>query len=244
MNKPKASFTRLPRHLGLIMDGNGRWAKGFGLSRLQGHKRGRKTLQLIGEEAQRLGIDYLTVYAFSAENWLRPKDEVSGLMALLEQSLRREIDKFAERQVRVRFIGDFSKVPDQTRAIMEEAEAKTKMYDRFNLTLAIGYGGRQEITRAVQQLAEKVKTGDLQPKDITMEDVQAHLHTHDLPDMDLIIRTSGEQRLSNFMPWQSVYSEIAFVSKTWPEFRADDLHKVLQDFQQTERRYGKVSEQL
>ena len=239
-----SSFTKLPRHIGLIMDGNGRWAKGSGLTRLQGHKRGRKTLQLIGEEAQRLGIQYLTAYAFSSENWLRPKDEVFGLMTLLRESLQRELDKFTEREIRIRFIGDFSKVPDKTRAVMAKAEEQTRNFDRFHLTLAIGYGGRQEITHAVQKLLEKVQKVGGSPSDITEADIQAHLYTHDLPDVDLIIRTSGEQRLSNFLPWQNVYSEIAFVQKPWPAFGLEDFHGVLADFQNRERRYGKISEQL
>jgi undecaprenyl diphosphate synthase len=226
------------------MDGNGRWAKKRGLPRLAGHHQGKITLEKIGDEVRRLGIKYLTVYAFSAENWLRPKEEVSGLMNLLEEGVQQHISTFIKQGIRLRFIGDFSQVNPSILKIIKKAEAQTQHLDQFNFTIAFSYGSRQEVVQAVQDIGKKLLKKELSLQEISEETISKSLYTHDLPDPDLIIRTSGEYRLSNFLMWQSSYSELFFVEKYWPDFTPKDLRNVLLIYQQRERRYGKISEQL
>lgn len=237
-------LSRLPTHVGLIMDGNGRWAKERGLPRIAGHRQGKIILERIGDEAMRLGIKYLTVYAFSSENWLRPQDEVSGLMDLLYQGLQKNLKTFIKRQVRLRFIGDRSRLSPTLEKALEEAEEKTQHLDAFHFTIALSYGSRQEIVEAVRSIGTRLTAGEISAKEIDEGLVSKALYTHDMPDPDLIIRTSGEARLSNFLLWQAAYSELAFVETYWPDFSPEVFRDVLKDYQKRERRYGKISEQL
>ncbi len=240
----KGGSKELPCHVGIILDGNGRWAKKRGLPRIAGHHQGKKTLERIGEEVQRLGIKYLTVYAFSSENWLRPKEEVSALMQILQESLKNQVKDFVKRRVRLRFIGDLTRVSEPLKEQIKKAEEDTAHLEDFHFTIALSYGGRQEIAQAAQALAQQVQDGKLKVEDIDEKALSQVMYTRDLPDPDLIIRTSGVHRTSNFLTWQSIYSEWAFVEKYWPEFSVKDLHAVLKNYQKTERRYGKISEQL
>ena len=226
------------------MDGNGRWAKTRHLPRAAGHRQGKKTLEIIGDEIQRLGIPYLTVYAFSMENWSRPKEEVSTLMSLLSSSLREQLDRFIERKIRIRFIGDFSQVPEAVWQEINKVERETASFSEFNFTIALSYGGRQEIVSACQKIAEAVARGALVPEAITADLIHQNVYCPELPDPDLIIRTGGEKRTSNFLVWQSAYSELAFSEKKWPDFGVEDLHAILKTYVNIERRYGKISEQL
>ncbi len=228
----------LPNHVGIIMDGNGRWAKKRGLPRSAGHRVGAANLKTIVEFASDMGIRYITAYAFSTENWKRPKEEVDALMQLLLEYLRDK--KLLEgNQVRVKFIGDRSVLTDEIRAEMENAEAESKNRTRTTLFLAINYGGQQEVTNSVRKLAQKVQSGELKPEDITEDLIGENLYT-DIPDVDLIIRPSGEYRLSNFLLWQSAYSEFWFSNINWPDFTKEDFTKAVIDYQARNRRFGGV----
>ena len=228
----------LPNHVGIIMDGNGRWAKKRGLPRSAGHRVGAANLKTIVEFASDMGIRYVTAYAFSTENWKRPKEEVDALMQLLLEYLRDK--KLLEgNQVRVKFIGDRSVLTDEIRAEMENAEAESAQRTRTTLFLAINYGGQQEVVNSVRKLAKKVQSGELMPDDITEDLIGENLYT-DIPDVDLIIRPSGEYRLSNFLLWQSAYSEFWFSNINWPDFSKEDFTKAVIDYQARNRRFGGV----
>ena len=228
----------LPNHVGIIMDGNGRWAKKRGLPRSAGHRVGAANLKTIVEFASDMGIRYVTAYAFSTENWKRPKEEVDALMQLLLEYLRDK--KLLEgNQVRVKFIGDRSVLTDEIRAEMENAEAESAQRTRTTLFLAINYGGQQEVVNSVRKLAKKVQSGELMPDDITEDLIGENLYT-DIPDVDLIIRPSGEYRLSNFLLWQSAYSEFWFSNINWPDFTKEDFTKAVIDYQARNRRFGGV----
>lgn len=232
----------LPTHIAIIMDGNGRWAKSRGLPRPAGHKKGADALRRTLDSCRDAGIKYLTVYAFSSENWKRPSEEVSDLMQLLKHYLEKELPELKKNNVCLRFIGDFSKLDADMQARVQDAMQETASNTSFNLTVALSYGSRQELTRAVRQLAEKIKTGELQPKDITEEMINASLDTADLPEPDLLIRTGGEQRISNFLLWQSAYTEFYFTPALWPDFDASHLQEALTEFAKRERRYGTTGE--
>lgn len=230
-----------PDHIAIIMDGNGRWAKARGLPRAAGHRAGvealRATVRAIGE----LGINWLTVYAFSSENWSRPKSEVSDLMGLLKHFIRRDLAELHNNGVRVRVIGGREGLEPEIGSLLHEAEALTALNRKRNLVIAFNYGGRDEIARACRRIAEAVKAGEMQAEDIDEDAISARLDTAEIPDPDLVIRTSGEQRMSNFLPWQSAYSELVFVPCYWPDFGRAQLLEAVETYASRERRFGGVA---
>lgn len=227
-----------PRHVAIIMDGNGRWAKARGLPRNLGHRQGVDAVREVVRACGRLNIEYLTLYAFSSENWKRPETEVAGLMDLLRIYIRRELDELARSGVRVHVIGDRTRLAPDIVELISDAEAKTRENRKLTLVIALSYGGQDEIVTACRRIADQVAAGRLKPENISAETVAEHLQTAGIPDPDLIIRTSGEQRLSNFLLWQSAYSELIFVDKLWPDFAPDDLAAAIGEFQRRDRRYG------
>ncbi|SDB44455.1 undecaprenyl diphosphate synthase [Ruminococcaceae bacterium FB2012] len=229
----------MPVHVGVIMDGNGRWAKKRGLPRKFGHREGAKTFRKIVRHAKAIGIKYITFYAFSTENWKRPDDEVQSIMKLFEKYLD-ELDDFLKEHVRIRFIGDRSMLTETLQAKMKRSEELSKDYDLMTLILAINYGGRDEITNAVKLIAEDVKAGNIEPSEIDENLIQSRLYTAEIPDVDLIIRPSGEQRLSNFLIWQSAYAEYYFTDILWPDFSKKDLEKAVEVYRDRHRRFGGV----
>nr|WP_267899580.1 polyprenyl diphosphate synthase [Gemmobacter lutimaris] len=229
-----------PRHVAIIMDGNGRWATNRGWPRLVGHRKGAERVKEIVRCAPDLGIKWLTIYAFSTENWKRSTEEVLGLMSIFARYIEREADRLAAESVRMRFIGDRSRLDPKLQKLMAGIEARTAVYDRLNLTVAINYGGRDEITRAARDLAKAVAAGLVDPAQITEAHLTQHLDTADLPDPDLVIRTSGETRTSNFLPWQAAYAEYEFTQTLWPDFSPEELARILGRFGVRERRFGGV----
>jgi undecaprenyl diphosphate synthase len=229
---------RIAEHVAIIMDGNGRWATNRGWPRLVGHRKGAERVKQIVRAAPDIGIRWLTIYAFSTENWKRSTEEVLGLMSIFARYIEREADRLAGDGVRMRFIGDRSKLDGKLQRLMAGIEARTAGLSRLNLTVAINYGGRDEITRAVRRIADKVAAGTLDSASINDATISAHLDTADLPDPDLVIRTSGETRTSNFLPWQSAYSEYEFVETLWPDFTPAELTAILARFGNRERRFG------
>ena len=244
MNTEDIRKDRMPRHVAVIMDGNGRWAKQHGLARALGHKQGVNTLHEITETAPRLGIGYLTMYAFSTENWNRPQDEIDALMALLVSTIATETPTLMKNNVRLLTIGDMQRLPQDVRTKIENCKQQTAANTGLNLVIALSYSARWEITEAARQLATAVANGQLLPQDINEQRISDALTTHAIPDPDLLIRTSGELRISNFLLWQLAYSELWFTDKLWPDFTADDFCNALRDYQKRERRFGKTSEQL
>ena len=230
-----------PSHVAVIMDGNGRWAKSHRLPRIAGHQKGAEAVRALVKSCGELGIPYVTIYAFSSENWRRPASEVDELMGLLRLYLRREIAELHREGVRLRFIGDRLRLPGDISALIDSAEECTRGNRGVTLTVAVNYGSRSEIVAAAQRLAREVAQGRLRPDDITEELFGSQLSTADLPDPDLLIRTSGEQRLSNFLLWQSAYTELVFVPTLWPDFSRDHLLQAIGEFQRRERRYGGTS---
>jgi undecaprenyl diphosphate synthase len=228
----------IPRHVAIIMDGNGRWAKARGLPRAAGHREGAEALRRIVRAAAEFGVDYLTVFGFSSENWKRPAEEVTDLMGLLRLYLRKEIAEIDREGVRLRVIGDRDRLSDDIIKLIEDAERRTAGNTRLNLTVALSYGGRAEIVRAAQRLAKAVRAGSLDPEDINEDSFHRHLFTVDIPDPDLVIRTSGEKRISNFLLWQSAYAEYVFMDKLWPDFAGEDLKMAIGEFGGRKRRYG------
>lgn len=236
-------FDVLPQHIGFIMDGNGRWAKQRGLERTAGHTEGAKTFRKIGEYCADVGVKYLTFYAFSTENWNRPKSEVLGLMKLFKEYLREADDRIEEnkvRQMRLRFIGEREKLPKDLLKLIEKAERETAMYDKVIVNVALNYGGRAELTHSVKEIASLVKDGRLSLDDITEQTVSDYLYTAGQPDPDIIVRPSGELRLSNFMTWQSAYSEFWFSDILWPDFTEENVNEILREYQNRNRRFGGV----
>ena len=236
----KVDFDNLPKHIGIIMDGNGRWAKRRGLPRTSGHAVGAKTFERIVEYAGNIGIEVITVYAFSTENWRRPKEEVDALMEILEDYLDNGLQRLAGRDVQVHFIGDRSAFSDSFREKQLYMERTTEKNSGLLLNIALNYGGRDEIIRAVKDIAQKVKDGQMQVEDITENDITSRTDTAYQPDPDLIIRPSGEYRLSNFLLWQSAYSELWFSDILWPDFSNGDLLQAIYDYQKRTRRFGGV----
>lgn len=236
-------FSVLPRHVGIIMDGNGRWAQQRGLPRYKGHIEGAKTFRKIGEFAGDLGIECLTFYAFSTENWKRPPEEVAAIMDLFREYLRELDERKAENEekgIKVNFIGDRTGIPKDILKMMGYSERITRKKDHVILNIAINYGGRQEILHSVQEIAKEVEKGKLKASEITEEMISEHLYTGGLPDPDLIIRPSGEYRLSNFLLWQSAYSEFWYSDILWPDFTEEDFTAALRDFEKRNRRFGGV----
>lgn len=236
--------TKLPRHLAIIMDGNGRWAEQRMLKRIVGHHRGAETVQMVVEQTSNLGIGYLTLFAFSSENWSRPKAEVKALMALLKRFVRSELRRMLKNNIRFNVIGNRSDLPEEVNQILDDALQQTEQNTGMVLTLALSYGGRQEIIRAAAQIAQMVQQEQLQPDQITESIFSQHLDTADLPDPDLLIRTSGEMRISNFLLWQLAYTELYFTDINWPDLTINALHEALADYQARERRFGKTSAQI
>jgi len=230
----------IPAHVAFIMDGNGRWAKKRLMNRAKGHEQGVQTVEEVVSTCRDLGIGVLTLYAFSTENWARPKVEVKALMHLLKRFLRTKTEEIRKKDIRLNIMGQIERLPDDVRKEAEQAMAATQKNSAMILNLALSYGAREEITRAVQQIAEKIKSGILGPKDITDKTVSDHLYTAGMPDPDLIIRTSAEFRLSNFLMWQAAYSELAFTPTLWPDFTRQEFYQILIDYQQRDRRFGKV----
>lgn len=227
-----------PVHVAIIMDGNGRWAKARGLPRTAGHKKGVEAVRRTVEAARELGIGYLTIFSFSSENWRRPEEEVSDLMGLLRFYLRSEIAELHKAGVRLRVMGDRTRLADDIVRLIDQAEGMTADNKALTLVVALSYGSRQEIAMAARRLAEEVQAGRLDPAAIDEEAVAARLYTADIPDPDLVVRTSGEQRLSNFLLWQSAYSELVFVDTLWPDFTKRDLEAAIEEFHRRERRFG------
>ena len=232
--------SHLPVHIAIIMDGNGRWAKKRLLNRVKGHEKGSETVRTVVRTCREIGIRYLTLYAFSTENWQRPRKEVDALMKLLERFLESERNEMVENNIRLRVIGQTDRLPSEVRAVLEKTKAATEDKTGMDLILALSYGARAEIVAMVQTLAGKSKRGAIEPEAITAEMVADHLYTRDIPDPDLLIRTSGEMRISNFLLWQIAYSEIFVTPTLWPDFSRDELLQILTDFQQRERRFGAV----
>ncbi|MCG8355082.1 MAG: isoprenyl transferase [Kiloniellales bacterium] len=228
----------VPNHLAIIMDGNGRWAKARGLPRTSGHRQGAEAARRTVERAAEIGVRYVTLYSFSLENWKRPAEEIQDLMGLLRRYLQSEIAELHKNSIQLRVIGERERLPDDIRRLIDEAELRTRDNDRMTVVMALSYGGRQEILAAVRALAEAIKAGELEPAQIDEAAFEARLSTAGIPDPDLVIRTSGEQRLSNFLLWQSTYSELVFVDKLWPDFTGDDLTAAILEYQRRDRRYG------
>ncbi|MDC6350035.1 isoprenyl transferase [Zeaxanthinibacter sp. PT1] len=245
MNKIEdISGERLPRHLAIIMDGNGRWAKQQGKMRIFGHENGVKAVRRTVENCAQIGIDYLTLYAFSTENWNRPKIEVDTLMKLLVSSLRKELKTLHKNNIKLNAIGNMDALPGKARKELQEVIEKTSGNSAMTLTLALSYGAREEIKQAVQQISTKVKNNIISPENIDETIINTHLYTHNLPDVDLLIRTSGEHRISNFLLWQIAYAELYFIDVFWPDFDEQHLVAAIINYQNRERRFGKTSEQL
>ena len=238
---PNTTKSQPVEHVAIIMDGNGRWATNRGWPRLVGHRKGAERVKEIVACAPDLGIKWLTIYAFSTENWKRSTEEVLGLMAIFARYIQREADRMAKEGVRMRFIGDRSKLDPKLQRLMAGIEARTAGFSRLNLTVAINYGGRDELLRATRALAVEVAEGRLEPCDITEGALSERLDTGGLPDPDLVIRTSGETRTSNFLVWQSAYAEYEFTPTLWPDFSAAELAQILARFGNRERRFGGVS---
>ncbi|MEQ8702733.1 MAG: isoprenyl transferase [Phaeodactylibacter sp.] len=242
--KSQIDLNKLPRHIAVIMDGNGRWAKQHGKPRVFGHKNGVTSVREVTEAAAELGVEYVTLYAFSTENWKRPKLEVGALMRLLVETLSKEIQTLNKNDIRLKAVGDLSKLPDITHKALLDGIAKTQNNQRMTLVLALNYSGRWEITEAARNLCEKVRSGALSPEDINQSMLGEHLSTQGIPDPELLIRTSGETRISNFLLWQIAYAELYFTPTFWPDFRKAHFYQAIIDYQQRERRFGKTSEQL
>ena len=236
--------TNTPNHIAIIMDGNGRWAQAKGLMRIMGHREGVKAVQNIVEAARECKVKVLTLYAFSTENWNRPKDEVTGLMSLLKKFLQSELKRMVENDIQLQCIGNIHALPKDVRDALLHTIEKTKNNSTLILNLALSYGGRDELVQAIQTISKKCMDGSLSPNEITEQTVDTHLFTAGLPDPDLVIRTGGEERLSNFLLWQSSYSEIYFCDVPWPEFNKQELEKAILDFSNRQRRYGKTGEQV
>jgi undecaprenyl diphosphate synthase len=242
--KDKINIDKLPVHVAVIMDGNGRWARRRGQDRIFGHHQGVKAVRKVIEAAAELGIQYLTLYAFSTENWNRPDDEVSALMDIMVESLNNETETLLENNISITVIGDLSRLSEKVRTRLRETIRLTERGTRLKLVVALSYSSRWEISEACRKIARSVKKGLLNADNITEDTVSENLETSGIPDPELMIRTSGEKRISNFLLWQLAYTELYFTEKLWPDFGKEDFYKAVADFQKRERRYGKTSEQI
>jgi len=238
--KPK----NLPQHIAIIMDGNGRWAKKKGKKRVYGHHEGVKTVRQIVEDSVALDIKYLSLYTFSTENWNRPKEEVDALMNLLVETLNEQIKDLMQQNIKLNAIGDLSKLPDHTLNTLEDVLKKTSSNTGMTLSIALNYGGRDEIVQMTQTIAKKVKNNIILPENIDENKINLHLYSHNLPDVDFMIRTGGEKRISNFLLWKMAYAELYFTDILWPDFNKQHYYEALADYQKRERRFGKTSEQI
>jgi undecaprenyl diphosphate synthase len=238
--KTDLDSAKIPKHIAIIMDGNGRWAKKRFFNRIKGHEKGAETVKTVVRVCQEIGISYLTLFAFSTENWQRPKKEVTALMGLLKKFVIAEQKNLMDKGIRLNAIGELDKLPDDVFQALMETINQTKNNSGLQINLALSYGGRDEIVHMVRRIAEKVHSGTLSPESINMEVVTNHLYTHGLPDPDLLIRTSGELRISNFLLWQIAYSEICVTDTLWPDFDENEFLSIIKNFQGRERRFGKV----
>lgn len=240
--KRMLDMNRIPRHVAIVMDGNGRWAKEKNLTRLAGHNSGMKAMKEIVKSASSLGIEHLTVYAFSTENWKRSVEEVNGIFKLIVIYVDKELKELHKNNVKVKILGDYSKLPKESVDRLEKALKTTENNSGLQFNIALNYGSRDEITKAVTLIAEKIQAGSMAPSDITEDTISRHLYTGELfsnsPDPDLVIRTSGEKRLSNYLLWQSAYSEFVFTDVLWPDFSPDAFEKCIEEYQSRERRFG------
>ncbi|MEC8682185.1 MAG: isoprenyl transferase [Bacteroidota bacterium] len=235
---------KLPKHIAVIMDGNGRWAKNQGLLRVKGHKKGTKAVRETIEACAELGVAFVTLYAFSTENCNRPIIEVDTLMNLLVSSLKKEIKTLQDNNISLSAIGSLNNLPEKAQRELKEVIEKTKNNTRLKLTLALSYGSREELVKTIQDISHKVKKNLISPHSINESVIKEHLYTHDMPDVDLLIRTSGEQRISNFLLWQIAYAELYFTPVLWPDFTRKHLYEAIYNYQKRERRFGKTSEQI
>ncbi len=242
--KKQIDSNRLPQHVAVIMDGNGRWARQHGHPRIFGHRNGVQSVRETTEAAAELGIKWLTLYAFSTENWNRPRMEVDALMSLLVETTRKELETLNKNNIRLQAIGDLAKLPRRTHKALMEGISNTEDNTRMTLTLALNYSGRWDVMQATQRIAEAILKGAMRPEDITEQQLAAHLATAHMPDPELLIRTSGEFRISNFLLWQAAYTELYFTDIFWPEFRKEHFCQALLSYQRRERRFGKTGEQL
>jgi undecaprenyl diphosphate synthase len=242
--RKQINTNKLPSHVAIIMDGNGRWARQRGLERIFGHQQGVNALREVIETAAELGIRYLTLYAFSTENWGRPDEEVSALMGIMIQSLNNETDTLIKNNIRLKAIGDVDRLADDVKEKLFETINLTSVGTGLNLVVALSYSSRWEITEAARRMSADVKNGTLKPDSIKEEDFEKYLTTYGIPDPELMIRTSGELRISNFLLWQLAYTELYFTDKLWPDFGKEDFYNAIIDFQKRERRFGKTSEQV
>jgi undecaprenyl diphosphate synthase len=242
--KEKIDLTRLPRHIAIIMDGNGRWAQEKGQDRLYGHFHGVESVRMVVEACAELGVGYLTLYAFSTENWDRPAYEVTGLMELLVETIRKEVETLNKNDIRLHVIGDMSMLPEYARKELNEALEITSRNKGLNLVMALSYSSRWELAEAVKHIAQDARDGKLDPAAITQDTLQQYLSTWEFPDPELMIRTSGEYRISNFLLYQLAYAELYFTNTRWPDFRKENLYEAILDFQGRERRFGKTSAQI
>ncbi|MCB0402815.1 MAG: isoprenyl transferase [Flavobacteriales bacterium] len=242
--KSLINTSNLPRHVAIIMDGNGRWAKEHNKPRIFGHKHGVLSVRSVVEAAGEIGIDYLTLYAFSTENWNRPRMEVTALMQLLVNTISNEVAELSKNNVRLMTIGDLGSLPNNCQRELNNAIENTKNNTGLTLVLALSYSSKWELTHAVQQIARQVQQGSLQPEEINQTTIDLHLQTNLIPDPELLIRTSGEHRISNFLLWQIAYSELVFSNKLWPDFSKEDFFDAIIDYQKRERRFGLTSEQV
>ncbi len=244
MSIDKINKDYLPKHLAIIMDGNGRWAKQKGMLRAIGHENGTKAVRTTVESCAKLGVENLTLYAFSTENWNRPKLEVDTLMKLLVSSLKKEINTLLDNNIKLNAIGNLSLLPKKVSKELQEVINLTSRNTHMNLTLALSYGSREELVTAVKEISNKVKNNIISEESIDQSVINKHLYTHNLPDVDLLIRTSGEQRISNFLLWQIAYAELYFTPVLWPDFTEQHLSEAIIEYQKRERRFGKTSEQI
>ncbi|PLY03689.1 MAG: isoprenyl transferase [Desulfuromonas sp.] len=243
MKDSENTSEHIPCHLAIIMDGNGRWAQARHLPRIVGHQKGVETVRQIVEECTSLGIRYLTLYAFSSENWGRPSEEVSALMGLLSSYLKSELQSLLTNRVRLNVIGEIEKLPKNIRRTLVDSVERTRNNEGMTLTLALSYGSRDELVRACRKIALRIEKGELGSADINEKMIESELDTRDLPEPDLLVRTSGEMRISNFLLWQIAYTELYFTEVYWPDFNRDELHKAIKVFGQRQRRFGLTSEQ-
>ncbi len=235
---------KLPQHIAVIMDGNGRWARTRGLARIEGHRRGSEVVEEIVTSCRDIGIRYLTLYAFSMENWARPKDEIAALMALLKEFLIIKREKLIKNEIRLISIGDTERLPSEVLQVLRETEEETRPLNKMVLNLALSYSSRDEIVRAVNGLLKEKERGEFQDNFISVERFSEYLDTTGIPDPDLLIRTSGERRVSNFLLWQFAYTELYFTDTLWPDFTKEELKKAIEEYQTRERRFGRTSEQI
>lgn len=241
---PNTDTKNLPKHVAIIMDGNGRWAKKRAMNRIRGHEEGAESVRSIVRASREIGISWLTLYAFSEENWVRPQYEIKALMKMLKRFMKSELEEMMENGIRFNTIGRINKLPDDIQKTIHKTTEETSVNNDMVLTLALSYGGRQEIFDTVQKIIQRVQTGDLSKKDISEKLISDSLYTVGIPDPDLLIRTSGEYRISNFMLWQIAYTEIYITPTLWPDFRKDEYLLAIKEFQTRERRFGATSEQL